>query len=206
VKSEKTAVIGGSFNPFHNGHLHLAQQILNADNYERLIFVPVNRPSHKDEGEGEGGVRISAKHRIAMLELAVESLNQQGKEVIVELCEIERGGYSYSFETVTYLYQMYSISGLIGFVIGDDLAPALASWYKWEQLREIVLFIIARREQTDPENIIVPEGCMYTVLDNPILEVSSSLIRKKLGAGEKTGDLMPDAVYAYIKRNRLYQS
>jgi len=173
VKSEKTAVIGGSFNPFHNGHLHLAQQILNADNYERLIFVPVNRPSHKDEGEGEGGVRISAKHRIAMLELAVESLNQQGKEVIVELCEIERGGYSYSFETVTYLYQMYSISGLIGFVI---------------------------------ENIIVPEGCMYTVLDNPILEVSSSLIRKKLGAGEKTGDLMPDAVYAYIKRNRLYQS
>ncbi|MCF7942974.1 MAG: nicotinate (nicotinamide) nucleotide adenylyltransferase [Spirochaetia bacterium] len=203
MKSEKTAVIGGSFNPIHNGHLYLAQQILNAENYERLIFVPLNRPSHKHEGEG---VRISAKHRIAMLELAVESLNLQGKEVIIERCEIERGGYSYSFETVIYLYQMYSISGLLGFVIGDDLAPDLASWYKWEQLREIVMFIIARREQTAPENIIVPEGCLYTVLDNPIMEVSSSLIREKLGSGEKTGDLMPDAVYAYIKRNRLYYS
>ncbi len=201
MKPKTTAVIGGSFNPFHNGHLHLAQQILNTANYERLIFVPVYRPSHKLEE-----VKIPAKHRIAMLELAVDSLNLQGKEVIIEQCEIERGGYSYSFETVNYLYQTYRISGLVRFVIGDDLAPGLASWYKWEQLREKVVFVIARREETDPESIIVPQGCMYAILDNPILEISSSLIREKLGAGEKTGDLMPDAVYAYITTNRLYQS
>ncbi|MCK5155676.1 MAG: nicotinate-nicotinamide nucleotide adenylyltransferase, partial [Spirochaetales bacterium] len=136
MPAKKTAVIGGTFNPVHNGHIFLAQLLINETEYSRLIFIPVNKPSHKIEE-----VVMSAEHRVNMLQMSIQDISSNEKEIILDDCEISRGGLSYSLDTVNYIYNTYEVDGKLGFIIGDDLAATLSTWYKWDILKEKVTFL-----------------------------------------------------------------
>jgi nicotinate-nucleotide adenylyltransferase len=195
----KTAIIGGTFNPVHIGHLYLAQLIITKTDYSRLLFIPVNRPSHKIEK-----MAISAAHRMNMLHMAIRDIRTDDRDIIIDDCEINRGGLSYSLDTVNYVYNNYNVEGKLGFIIGDDLAAGLATWYRWDVLKQKVTFLIARRESSLSDDAKLPEGISYRFLKNAVKEISSSNLRMKIMNGDNVSEFLPDTVYEYIKENRLY--
>ena len=199
MRAKKTAIIGGTFNPVHMGHIYLAQLIINNTDYSRLLFIPVNKPSHNI-----GIMAISADHRIKMIKMAIHEISAINIEIVVDDCEIDRGGLSYSLDTVNYVYNNYEVEGKLGFIIGDDLTAGLPTWYKWDLLKRKVTFLIARRESTLSDNIKLPDGISYKFMKNTVKEVSSSSLRMKIMSGDDVSEFLPVSVYEYIKENRLY--
>ena len=186
----KTAILGGSFDPVHIGHLHLADEVKRKFDYERIIFVPSNIPAHK-EPEGT----TSAEQRLEMLRYAL-----QGSDFVLDDCEIRRGGISYSVDTVPELKENYRISGKPGLIIGDDLVAGLEQWKEWEKLIKMVDLLIARRVYRESVECTVP----HTYLDNGILPISSSDIRKRVRSGGAFRYLLAEQVYGYIVENGVY--
>ena len=187
----KALVLGGTFNPVHYGHLFVAEEVRTTLGYDAVIFVPANQPVHKDRGPV-----IPPFHRVAMLRLAVEDCAQ----FIIDNEEIERGGPSYSIDTVADLVPRHGITGKPGFVIGDDLVAGFPSWKNVEELVRIVDLIVARRTLAGPVQLPHP----HRTVMNTILPISSSEIRRRIGEGRSARFLLPDRVLAYIKDNNLY--
>ncbi|NQT59550.1 MAG: nicotinate (nicotinamide) nucleotide adenylyltransferase [Bacteroidetes bacterium] len=199
MSAKKTAIIGGTFNPVHIGHIYLAQLIINQTDYSRLLFIPVNKPSHKIEK-----LAISADHRMQMLQMALNGITAIDTEIVLDDCEITRGGLSYSLDTVNYIYNTYEVEGKLGFIIGDDLAAGLPTWYKWDILKEKVTFLIARRESSLSDDLKLPDGISYRFMKNEVKEISSRILRMKIMNGDDVSEFLPVSVYEYIKENRLY--
>src|SRR5690554_5065430 len=119
----RTAVIGGTFDPVHLGHLHLLHSLVTLTDYQRVLVIPVAKPAHKPHEKS-----VSDTDRLTMLKLALDEYkilypDNREVELLVEDIEIKRGGTSYMFDTVNELYNSYKISGQIGIVLGDDLLP-----------------------------------------------------------------------------------
>ena len=205
----RTAVIGGTFDPVHLGHLHLIYSLLQLTDYERIIIIPAAKPPHKPNEPV-----VTSEARLAMLELALldyTRLYPKGRSVhiLIDTCEIDRGGTSYMFDTVNELHQRYDIDGKIGMVIGDDLVPGLRRWYRFDELRNQVRFIILRRSGEERSHLL-PPGVMARFLENPILVDSSTQVRNLLAGGEATESeltaLVSPSVANYIMEHELYQN
>ncbi len=198
--SRVTAIFGGTFNPVHNGHLYIARFLLTHTDVTRIIFVPVNIPSHKDEP-----YRIRPASRLDMLRLGVGEVSAATGEICIDTCDIDRGGVSYTLDTIADLSSRYAISGKPRFVIGDDLVGTLTQWHRWDELREAVHFIIFRRTVAKGP-IMLPPHCRATTLENKIVDISSSEIRDLLQAGKAVNSLVPESVYLYIIEHGLYST
>ncbi|MBN2553967.1 MAG: nicotinate (nicotinamide) nucleotide adenylyltransferase, partial [Spirochaetales bacterium] len=166
----RIAILGGTFNPVHNGHLNIALEVDSRFDYQRILFVPANIPAHKEMDSDVG-----AGHRLAMLHLAVDRY----PSFVVEDCELRRGGTSYTIDTVAELSRSYPVTGKPGLIVGDDLAVDLQSWREVDRLVEMVDLIVARRQYGVKVEIRYP--CRY--LDNSLYPISSSRIREILRAG-----------------------
>lgn len=205
----RTAVIGGTFDPVHLGHLHLLHSVIQLTDYERVIIIPTAIPPHKSDEPS-----VSSEERLAMLELALLDYprlypKDRSALVLIDTCEINRGGISYMFDTVNELYQRYEIDGKIGMIIGDDLVAGLRRWYRFDRLRHLVEFIILRREHEE-RTPMLPPGVIGTFLENPILIDSSTQVRTLLAGGEATetqvATLVSKSVVNYIMEHGLYQT
>jgi nicotinate-nucleotide adenylyltransferase len=187
----KAAILGGTFNPVHYGHLFLAEEVRARLGYDAMIFVPASLPVHKDPSPV-----IPAHHRLAMLRLAI----QGNERFLIDTDELERGGPSYSIDTVTGLIPRHGIEGRPGFVIGDDLVAGFPEWKRPGELAAIVDLIVARRTLAGPVRLDYP----HRTVMNTILPISSSEIRRRISEGDAVRYLLPDAVLAYIRGNTLY--
>lgn len=187
----KAVVLGGTFNPVHYGHLFVAEEVRASFGYDAAIFVPANQPVHKDPTPV-----LAPSHRLAMLRLAISGNDR----FILDAGEIERGGPSYSIDTVTSLIPRYGIEGKPGFVIGDDLVAGFPTWKNVEELVRIVDLIVARRTLAGPVLLAHP----HRTVTNTILPISSSEIRRRISEGRAVRYLLPDAVASYIRENALY--
>ncbi|RKX91939.1 MAG: nicotinate (nicotinamide) nucleotide adenylyltransferase [Spirochaetes bacterium] len=186
----KTALLGGSFNPVHNGHLALAADVLKLG-YQRIIFIPAARSPLK---KSLGGA--SDKDRIAMLELALKDFD--GADIWDG--EIRRGGASYSIDTVRELISTGIINRGSGLIIGDDLARGFSSWKNADELASLVDIILARRL---PEiKVDFPYSCRR--LENRLWPYSSTEIRKEIAERGNSVRFLPAEVADYIERNALY--
>ena len=187
----KTALLGGSFNPLHLGHLSLADEAISAG-YERVILIPAHVPAHK---EPQG--MIDASYRYEMTRAAAEAYGFE-----VSDCEIVRGGVSYTIDTVRLLSEELTTADRLGVIVGEDLLPGLDSWKESELLFTSCDLLLASRgcERRDRDDI------SYRRLDNPDFPVSSSEIRARIRAGRPYRFLVPPEVYAYIERNGLYRT
>jgi nicotinate-nucleotide adenylyltransferase len=188
----KAAILGGTFNPPHWAHLFLAEEVRTLLGYDRIVFVPANLPAHK-----EVATDISPKQRWDMLEQALEGWPY----FIADSCEIDRGGATYSIETVPKLVQKYRIKGKPGFIIGDDLLAGFASWKRAGELAESVDLIVAHRSHRRRKAFAFP----HRYIDNLMLPISSSDIRKRIRNNEAVRFLVPEAVWSYIEDNALYR-
>lgn len=186
------AILGGTFNPVHIGHLSLAEEVRSTFGYDRLILVPAAIPVHKDAAPV-----IPGAHRLAMLRLAVAGSDG----LLVDDGELVRGGPSWTIDTVAELVPRYGITGRPGLVIGDDLAAGFAAWKDAERLVRTVDLILARRTGERHAEFPWP----HRVVMNPLIAISSSDIRRRVAEGRSIRFLTPDPVVAYIAGHGLYR-
>ncbi len=187
----RAVILGGTFNPVHYGHLFIAEEARVAFGYDLAILLPANQPVHKDPAP-----ILAAHHRLEMLRRAVAG--QEG--LVVDACEIERGGPSYSIDAIGILKDRYGIKGAPGFLIGDDLAAGFPAWKNVQALARIVELIVARRRSNGPVELAFP----HRTVDNAVLPISSSEIRARIASGRSVRYLLPDRVLDYIRDNHLY--
>lgn len=186
----KIGILGGTFNPIHIGHLILAEEVREQLGLGKIIFVPAYLPPHKDNSD-----IIDAKDRLKMVKLAIEG----NPAFSVSDAEIKRDGRSYTIDTVKEFNQKYPGDDLY-FIIGSDLLKYLDEWKDLNDIIKMVKFIAATRPGYPLEKI---PGHISTI---PIraVDISGFEIRKAIRAGNSFRYLVPDTVYKYIAKKKLY--
>lgn len=166
---KRTLLFGGSFDPVHLGHEYIIRCALERTDYARLVVMPAARSNFKRMSRP-----ASNADRLAMLHLALDGLDCGGKELVVSSWELDRGGISYSVDTCKAMYSLFPVKGRLGFLMGDDLVPDLASWHRYEDLVHLVDFVVFTRNGVHPQ---VPRGASMTFIDVKAYEASSSAVR-----------------------------
>ena len=217
----KLAIYGGSFNPVHYGHLAVADEALSLG-YDKLLFVPTFISPHK-----QLSASVSPTSRLAMLEAAIKD----NPKFEIEPCEIQRGGVSYTIDTVRFLLDKYRgrLKGKIGLLMGQEIASEFHKWKEVEQIAAFCDLIIATRQNFGEKRAAFgsakPRGNYvggvdangqymavdksrfvwpYTELKNVLVPISSTEIRSRIAQGKSWRYLVPQSVYEYIVDNRLY--
>lgn len=214
--ANRTLYLGGTFNPVHIGHTRLALEC-HLHTGAEMVFVPCADPPHK------AAPAISVEHRLTMLRLAIEELNETvaGEGVFrLDLCELERPGFSYTFDTLHHLRSRDPYSVLV-WVIGMDSLVNLSAWHRWRELTDLAnLLVINRPGWQKPSSGEVAQwlegrecaaeqfGARGGVafLDTSPVSVSSSALRQQLALGVPGKYLVPDPVCHYIRSHQLYLS
>ncbi|CAI2668244.1 nicotinate-nucleotide adenylyltransferase [Lactobacillus kunkeei] len=189
-KRKKIGIIGGTFNPIHNGHLFIADQVRSQLGLEKVYFMPDFIPPHVDHKDA-----IDADDRVNMVNLAIND----NDKFDIEMLEIINRGKSYTYNTMVELkrrhpdYEYY-------FIIGGDMVEYLPKWYRVDDLFKLTHFVGVRREN-------YPMSTNYPVIwvDVTKLDISSTLIRKLVSNHQSIRYLVPDAVLKYIKEHHLYE-
>ncbi len=188
-RRKQVALFGGTFNPIHNGHLIMAEAVGTQLGLKQVCFMPDNQPPHVDHKDA-----LPASQRLTMLELAIKDNPLFG----LELCELERGGVSYTYDTMVDLKKLHPDTDYF-FIIGADMVEYLPKWYRINDLVKLVTFVGVKRPGYTPES---PYPIVW--VDAPIIEISSTQIRERVASGQSIRYLVPDAVRHYIKKEGLY--
>lgn len=191
----KIAILGGTFDPPHLGHLILADTVIKELNYDKVLFIPSKIPPHKNiSGE------VSNEDRLNMLKLSIED----DKRFSFDDYELKSEGISYSIKTLNYLYQNYNIDGKIALIIGADLIKDFHKWKEPEKISELANIVAVNREENEnlfKENI---EKYNIKVIIAPRIDISSTLIRERIKKNKAFRYFLNDKVYDYIISNKLY--
>lgn len=192
----RTAVIGGTFSPPHNGHIELAIGARDGLEADRVLIIPNSSPPHKFCG-------VSKQDRGEMTRLAFEKVDK----VSLDDTELKGGGKSYTYETMAKLKAVYPDDDLI-FVIGGDSLRDFTTWRFPEKiLKNCRLAVAARRGINIAEQIRQTEEIFRTKIElvqMPICDVSSTLVRVNYNFGFDNSELVPHSVDEYIKTKGLY--
>ncbi len=213
----KTGILGGTFNPVHMAHLAIAEEVKEAFQLDRILFIPAAEPPHK-EIAGE----TPFHHRLAMVKLAIQ--DKSGFEV--SDLEIRRQGKSYSVDTLQIL-KRDDPQGELFFIIGLDSYRDIASWKEFSRIFTLSQLVVTTRpgvEVSDPmaplpvamhkdfcydetsQNIHHKSGNSVFFLSKTRLDISSTDIRKRLQQRQPVNHLIPATVSAYIEKHKLYRS
>ncbi len=199
-RRERIGVFGGTFDPVHNGHLHIAREVRRALDLDRIIWAPAGRPPHK-----RGQIVSDDRDRVAMLELALADTPQDAISTI----ELERPGPSYTADTLEQLAQCLAPADLV-FIMGEDSLRDFPTWKDPQRILAVAELAVAGRPgiDTDVDDLTrqMPDlKQRLTLVPMQELPVSSSEIRRRVAAGESIRDLGPEAVAEYIAREGLYR-
>jgi nicotinate-nucleotide adenylyltransferase len=196
----RIGIFGGSFDPPHVGHLILASDAVEALALDRLLFVPAARQPLKD------GSTANAAHRAAMVRLLAGDDPRFG----VETVEIERGGLSFTVDTLRQLRGLFPGASLL-LVLGTDAAALLPQWREAEAVVSMAQLVVLSRDGHSvgmlPEAValMAARGAGTPIpLATRRLDISSTEIRERLAAGRSVRGFVPEAVAAYIAAHGLY--
>jgi nicotinate-nucleotide adenylyltransferase len=190
----RLGIFGGTFNPVHIGHLIAAQEVREKMRLSRVIFVPSAYPPHKIEQD-----LASARHRLNMLKLAIDKISGFS----ISTLEIERGGKSYSVDTMRQFKKQYSKTTKFFFILGIDAAAEIFTWKEVNNFLRLCKIIAVNRPGLSLKNVSKKPPSKHIVSVIPI-GISSSLIRKRITEGKPINYLVPEKVEKYIKRHKLY--
>jgi nicotinate-nucleotide adenylyltransferase len=196
------AIYGGTFDPIHNGHLHVARQLIQSGHVSKIVLVPAGQPQLKD------APRASADDRLEMCHLAVKEIQAREKFPIeVSDVEIKRNGPSYAIDTVLEIKRLNPDENL-AWIIGSDAYRRVDQWHRSDELKELISFIVIERpEKRDSEKESerdFDDSEEFDALDISAIEISSTEIRKRLQHGESIEKLVPSSVARYIAEKGLY--
>ncbi len=202
--NERIGLYGGSFDPIHFGHLISARCIAERFDLSRVILIPSARPPHKQDSKV-----TDPQHRLAMTRLVVED------DPLFEVSDAEllRAGPSYTFDTVEHLRKRFGNSAELFWFIGGDTLPELPTWYRIAELVKRARIVTAARPGWEaPAKSVLAEavgdehaqGLLQDRCATPAIDISSSDIRMRVGAGRSIRYLLPMAARAYISTHRLY--
>lgn len=200
-KRKRYGILGGTFDPIHNGHLFIAQQVLEELELDHVIFIPNRVSPLKNEAQV-----TSPYHRGIMTEIAT----LDNPCFHVSPMELYRSGPSYSIETVQQL-MMENPDTDFFFIAGTDVLMDLDSWKDYKELLNLVTFVVVTRagfmnealDQKIQYFIDHFEGSIIK-LTIPLIEISSTSIRNRVKAGQGISYWVPAGVEAYIKKHGLY--
>lgn len=191
-KREKVGVLGGTFNPPHLGHLIVAEQVKDQLDLDRIMFLPTAEPPHSSSEKKT----ISSDIRVHMLDLAI----MDNPDFEMELYEVERGGKNYTYDTMKALTALYPAVDFY-FIIGADMIADLPTWYRVDDLVQIVQLVGVKRPGFEPET-----EYPIIMVDIPTTDISSSIIRKKVAQDCSIKYLVPKEVEKYIELEGLYRN
>jgi nicotinate-nucleotide adenylyltransferase len=193
-------ILGGTFNPPHIGHLVCAQEARAQLGLDRVVLMPVHTPPHK-EARSDPGPDV----RLALCQAAIAA----DEELEVSTLEIERGGPSYTVDTLRALHGSREGDDLT-FIVGGDMASSLPSWREPEAVLELARLAVAEREEHRRQEIAERLGGLHAADERvvfftmPRLDISSSDVRRRIGEGRPIRWLVPGEVVDEIERRGLY--
>jgi nicotinate-nucleotide adenylyltransferase len=196
----RVGLLGGTFNPPHVGHMICAQEALLQLELDVVRLVPAAVPPHKQAPDDPG---IEA--RVAMCRAAVAGA--EGLEV--SLVEVQRGGRSYTVDTLRALHEAAPEDQLT-FIVGGDMAYSLPSWREPEAILALARLGVAERAEVRRLDIIdrlsaLAGADQIAFFDMPRIDISSTLVRRRAAAGRPVRYLVPDAVADLIESRGLYR-
>jgi nicotinate-nucleotide adenylyltransferase len=194
----RLGVFGGTFDPLHNGHLLVALDVRHRLALDRMLLVVANDPWQKADAEV-----TPAQIRFALVAEAVDRVNERVGESALEASDIEirRGGETYTADTLAAL-QADDSSAELFMLVGSDAAAGLDSWKRPDELRRLATTVVVDRGGREGGR--PPAGWTHEVVDVPLMEVSSSDLRRRIAEGDPVEALMPPTVIDGIRRLGLY--
>lgn len=199
----KIAIMGGTFNPIHNGHLVAAEAVRQQLGIERVIFIPTGKPPHKSYDP------MFNEHRYLMSVLATVT----NPNFEVSRLEIDRAGMTYTIDTITELKRLCSPQCKIYFITGADAIQEILSWKEPEKLLSMCEFVAVTRPGYKNEKLVKAIKNLkdkyqgrITLLEIPALSISSTDIRHRVLAGKTIKYLVPSSVEEYIIKFGLYSA
>ena len=190
-KRVKVGILGGTFNPPHMGHLMMAEQVKDQLDLDKIFFMPTAEPPHSSVTK----TTISSEKRVHMLELATID----NPDFEIERFEVDNGGKNYTYDTMKALIELYPTVEFY-FIVGGDMIVDMPTWYKIDELVQLVQFVGVNRP-----GYLVETDYSIIMVDIPSIDISSSTIRKKVGQNCSIKYLVPDDVRNYIALEGLYQ-
>jgi nicotinate-nucleotide adenylyltransferase len=191
VEKQKIGLFGGTFDPIHIGHLIIAQEALEAARLDKVIFIPAFLPPHKPEDP-----LLPAHHRLAMVGVSLKG----DERFAVSSYEVDKGGASYTVETLRHFFRMFPSAELF-FLMGADSFQQIMTWKNPEQIAQLATLLVIGRP-----GFPMPQGgdVSYHPVLIPEIPVSSTAIREKIRAGKSVKYLVPEPAFYYIKEHKLY--
>jgi len=212
AQAEPLALMGGTFDPVHFGHLRTALEAMERLELNSLSLLPAGTPPHR------AAPSASARHRLEMLRLAAEPC----AAFHVDDREVRRAGYSYMVDTLQEVRAEIGPERPLLLLVGQDAANALDSWHEWRRLFDLCHLVVMRRpeshfscsgellDQLQRRRVSGPGALRDAAsggvlpLETTQLDISSTAIRALFAEGRSPRFLLPDAVIAYIRKLGLY--
>lgn len=216
----KIAILGGSFNPLHNGHAMLAETIVKELGYDKVLFVPTCIPPHKEIAAG-----ATTEQRLEMV--ACFCASEKSGVFVEEPCEIQRGGISYTYDTLVYIIEKYKdvLTEKPALLMGEEIAAEFHKWKNPEKIIELANIIIVPRypdyfghcldgyknkpigayngdSKAEFDKATFKYPCKY--LGIPMLPISSTEIRARIASDKSFKYLIPASIYEYIEKTGAY--
>lgn len=203
----KLGIFGGTFDPPHNGHLKIAHAAREALGLAQVVFIPARQPPHK-LGVGNGGSEEPVsplESRLAMLELALSN----HPEYVISLLEVERGGISYTVDTLRELRREAPDADIF-FIMGMDSLVNLPTWHQPLEIVKLCRLAVLRRngfplDLEALERQVPGVTSAVVMIPAPEIDISSSEIRARARRGEPIQGLVPELVAEYIEQHQLYK-
>ena len=197
------AILGGSFNPVHFGHLKMAEAAMESTHFSKVLFIPTGTPYHKEQKD-----LLPFSDRLKLLELAIENCPDFDCSPI----EGERDGNSYTIDTVRELLRQNPTNSY-SLLIGTDQFLTLRSWHKIKELGQLVDFYVANRNgemefstfQKEREALEKELSLHCILFPMPAINLSSTEIRKRLKEGKPIQGMLPKSVEECILKEGFYR-
>ena len=200
---KKIGIMGGTFNPIHNGHLFLAENAYEQLGLDQILFMPSKNPPHKAKPE-----MITDQQRVDMIELAI----RDNSHFTLSTIELERDGYTYTADTLRLLVQD-NREVRYYFIVGADSLFMMHQWYQPQVIFDLCTVVAASRDHVEEDKLAAQAELLkeqfhadIQLISMPTIQIASADIRGRIAQNKTIRYYLPDQVARYISQHGLYHS